>query len=343
MSKAENFQVSASLTLPKFLLALALFALIFIICMSVGSNFKVSALSLSNLKSALSGNWNFEATILYKVRFPRILMAALVGGCLAISGLIFQNILQNPLADPFLIGVSGGCALAAVLVQSMGFHNPYLLAIAAFIGGMLSMFIVEMIAMRTGKINRGVLILAGVVLNALFSAVISLILILSGSNMPKIFAWLLGSLNLPNPNLMIPLGILSLICVIVLWFYSHQLDMVSLGDFHAYHLGHDPERIKWLSIVCASILTSIAVSLSGMIGFVGMFIPHAMRFLFGFKHNYLIPMCFIAGSIVLMCTDSLVRISPTGTELPVGSLTALLGGPFFLLLLINKFKSLKAE
>ena len=318
-----------------------IFIFVFILCLAIGSDSSVKLPSLKTLKNVFAGHFNYQAVILFKIRLPRLLLAIVTGGCLAVSGLVFQNILQNPLADPYLIGVSGGCALTAVIIQALGFHNPIFTALGSLLGGLISMFIVQFIALRTGKINRGVLILSGVVMNAFFSAIMSVVLIFSGSDMPRIFAWLLGSLDLPDASLLIPASIITCLCVAILWIFSHQLDIISLGDFHSYHFGQDPERIKILSVVIASILTSVAVSISGMIGFVGMFVPHAMRFIFGFKHRVLIPVSFVAGSMALMVADTFVRSVPTGTELPVGAVTALFGGPFFLLILINKFRNIK--
>lgn len=321
--------------------ALLLFLLVFILCLSIGSDSSVRLPSIKMIKDSMSGIWHYQTIIVLKIRLPRLLLAIISGGCLAVSGLIFQNILQNPLADPYLIGVSGGCALSAVIIQAAGYHNPIYTAVGAMIGGLVSMIFVQFIASRTGKINRGILILSGVVMNAFFSAIISVILIFSGSDMPRIFAWLLGSLDMPDSALLLPAFIVMFLCVIPLWMLSHQLDIISLGDFHSFHFGQNPERLKVFSVIIASILTSVAVSVSGMIGFVGMFVPHAMRFLFGFKHNILVPVSFIVGGMVLMIADTFVRSVPTGTELPVGAITALFGGPFFLLLLINKFRNSK--
>ncbi len=341
--KSETPKISSgNFSLGKTIAGVFLLLITVLICLSIGPDGSVKLLDIENIQNLVNGNWDYAATILYKVRLPRIFMGIIVGGSLAVSGLVFQNILQNPLADPYLIGVSGGCALAAVFLQVLGFHNPFSIAIGAFVGGMLSMLFVEFIASRTGRINRSVLILAGVVLNAFFSAMISLLLILAGSDMARIFTWLLGSLNLPDTTLLFPTSIIAIVCLTFLWVFSHQLDMVSLGDFHSYHLGLNPEKIKWISIICASILTSISVSLAGMIGFVGMFVPHTMRFIFGFRHSILLPMCFVGGAICLIVTDTVVRVAPTGSELPVGALTALFGGPFFLLLLVKKFRSLRS-
>ena len=306
------------------------------LCLSLGPN--------SDIRLTDSSVWNQAksqaAIIVWKIRFPRLVLGFLVGGSLSVAGLVFQNLLRNPLADPYLIGVSGGAGLAAVLLQLSGRHSPATITLGAFAGGLLAMIGVQFLASRSGQLNRGVLILAGVVMNAFFSAMISLSLIVAGRDMPRIFFWLMGSLNLPDQSHFFPFMIAGGGAMLVLWLFSHQLDLLALGDLQAYHLGGNPERMKWLAVACASVLTAAAVSASGMIGFIGMFVPHSARFLFGHSHRLLLPMTFLLGASLLMGTDTLVRVAPTGTELPVGALTALFGGPFFLLLLLKHARSL---
>ena len=306
------------------------------VCLSLGPD---SSIHLGNAK-VWSQVRNQASIIVWQIRFPRLLLGFLVGGSLSVAGLIFQNLLQTPLADPYLIGVSGGAGLTAVLLQLYGFHSPIATTIGAFVGGLAAMIFVQFLASRAGTLNRGVLILAGVVLNSFFSAMISMSLIWAGRDMPRIFFWLMGSLNLPNNDVFLPFSIACGIGIGVLWIFSHHLDLLAMGDLQAYHLGVNPEKIKWIAVACASVLTASAVAASGMIGFIGMFVPHSARFLFGLSHRLLIPMTFMLGAIILMLTDTVVRISPTGTELPVGALTALLGGPFFLFLLLKNARSL---
>ncbi|MFZ2961369.1 MAG: iron ABC transporter permease [Candidatus Ozemobacteraceae bacterium] len=302
-------------------------------CLGIGPDRSVVPWDPRILHDVWQGQFDERAMILFGIRFPRLLLGSLVGGCLSLSGLVFQGLLQNPLADPFILGVSGGAGLVAVVLQLLGVHNPLLLTGGAFLGGISAVFVVERMASLGGRLDRGRLILAGVVLNAFFGALIALALVFSGQDLPRIFAWLMGSLNIPDPTLFKPLGILSLTVAACVWAMSHPLNLLALGDLHAYHLGLDPDRAKRFALLAASLLTAIAVSLAGMIGFVGMFVPHACRLLLGSDHRRLVPASTCLGACLLMVTDTLVRLSPGGVELPVGTVTALFGAPFFLWLL----------
>lgn len=325
----------AARTTPRrvFFLGLLLMFVTGFLCLGIGPDRSISPWDPSIWKSAISGQFDGKATILFSIRLPRLLLAMLVGGALALSGLIFQGLLQNPLADPFILGVSGGSGLAAVIVQRFGPHDPLTLVLASFGGGLGAIVLVERLAGQNGELDRGRLVLAGVVLNAFFAALISLLLILSGDDLPRIFAWLMGSLSMPDPSLLAPLGFLSMVAAGALWGMSHPLNLLTLGDVRAYHLGLDTVRFKRLTLFLASFLTAVAVSLAGMIGFVGMFVPHAVRIVLGGDHRLLIPGVVAGGGCLLMIADTLVRLSPAGVELPVGTLTALLGAPFFLWLL----------
>jgi len=276
--------------------------------------------------------------ILFSIRFPRVFLGFLVGGCLSLAGLVFQSLLRNPLADPYIIGVAGGCGLAGVSIQMLGIHNPLLLVLCGLLGGLISIVLVERISKKNGKIDRFVLVLAGVVLNAFFASLISLFLFLSGKDMPRIFYWLVGSLTLPETQLLLPLGLIAGITGFILFLHGHCLDLMVLGDFQAFQLGVDPERVKWIALLSGALLTAIAVSLSGMIGFIGMFVPHGVRILLGGNHRILIPICFMSGAVLLMLTDTIARTTPIGYEIPVGTFTAIMGAPFFLWLLI-KYKA----
>lgn len=330
--------------LRSLLLGFGALLLVGVFCLSLGPKESVGVLNPSLWNEFFHGeSLSAEARILFQIRFPRIVLGFLVGGSLALAGLLFQSLLQNPLADPFIIGVSGGSALAAVLAQTLfGLHDPFAVVVVAFVGGLGAMAFVHLIALRTGVLHRGVIILTGVVLNAFFSAAISLVLLLSGRDMPRIFAWLMGSLNMPEPSLLMPMTVLALGTLAVVFVFAHQLNLLSLGDFQAYHLGLAPDRMKWGILAAASLLTSIAVSLSGMIGFIGMFVPHGIRLLFGFDHRYLIPWSFLAGAMVLICADTLVRLSPAG-EIPVGTVTAFLGAPVFLKILFSRSSRLQSD
>jgi iron complex transport system permease protein len=324
-----------SLHPPILLVACIGFALVFLACLSLGFDHTAKPWDLDLWRDYFSGVENSRATILFSIRFPRLLLAGLAGGCLALAGLIFQNLLKNPLADPYVIGVSGGSGLAAVIIQIQGIHNPLVLIAGAFLGGLGTMLLVERLSTRQGRLFHLELILTGVILNAFFSAVISFLLIFSHQDMPRIIFWLMGSCNLPETRVLLPMACLALIAVGILLRYARHLNLLLLGEFQAFHLGIDPERVKWVALITASILTSIAVSMTGMIGFIGMFVPHALRFFFRGNHQMLIPLSFLGGGTLLILTDSFVRVMNVGREIPVGTVTALLGAPFFLFLMLR--------
>jgi len=334
----ESYTKNASFRTAFFILIPTLLFVAFL-SLSLGPDRNTTLFDFKVWQHLFSETPNEAKTIILQIRLPRLILAILVGGILSVSGLILQNLLQNPLADPYIIGVSGGSGLGAVIVQVLGYHDIRLLTLAAFIGGLAAMIFVERLARFAGRINKGVLILSGVVTNAFFAALISIGLIISGEDMPRIFQWLMGSLNMPDTRMIGPMLYPAVFAALLLWFFSHSLDLIALGEFQAYHLGVNVDRVRLIAIACSSLLTAVAVSLTGMIGFIGMFVPHSVRFIFGGKHKVLIPASFFTGAILLTTIDTLIRLAPSGLEMPVGALTALLGAPFFLFLLLKNSES----
>jgi iron complex transport system permease protein len=323
---------------PFFSAVLGCFFLLILVffCASIGTDVTIRAWDLGLWRQFLSGESSRETIILFSIRLPRVFLGLVVGLCLSVSGLIFQSLLRNPLADPFIIGVSGGCGLTAVFLQVLHVHDPFLLILGSFVGGLLTILAVEKTASQSGILNRYVLVLTGVMFNAFFSALITFLLLYSAADMPRIFYWLLGSLNLPSFQTLPLMGLLAMVITLFLMGFGHAVDVLSLGDFPAYHLGIDPEKTKWIALISASMLTAIAVSISGMIGFVGMFIPHLVRLLVGGGHRLLIPLSALGGATFLMLTDTFLRVSSVGAIVPIGTITAALGAPFFLFLLWRK-------
>ena len=289
-----------------------------------------------------------SSVILLQVRLPRVLLSYLVGGCLAAVGVGLQALLRNPLADPYVLGVSSGAALGVSLAMLFGVGTAVLatlsLPVCAMLGGLLSIFIVYRIALSYGGLPVYTLLLAGVILNATFSSLIMFITsIMAPSRTFTVLQWLMGSLTAPSYAALSVLAAYVVIGGFILFWQAQSLNLLSLGDETARSLGVEVERVKKTVFFSSALLTGAVVSFSGMIGFVGMVIPHAVRMIIGPDHRLLLPAAALAGGTFLMAADTLARILLAPSEIPVGIITALAGGPFFLYLLINKKSRIAAQ
>ncbi|MGV8122641.1 MAG: FecCD family ABC transporter permease [Candidatus Xenobiia bacterium LiM19] len=276
--------------------------------------------------------------ILLQVRLPRLILAALTGAALAMAGTTFQGLLRNPLADPYVIGTSSGAALGATISMVLGLREPILgispIPFFAFAGALVSMFLVYTISRRNGKVPMDTFLLAGVIVGSFMGALVSCLMACAKADIPKIVFWLMGSFSgreeWINVLLILPYLVVG---SLVLYRYSHSLNLIAMGEDAASHKGVDVERTKVMLIISASLITASAVSVSGLIGFVGLMIPHMMRHITGPDHRILIPASALAGAFFLMSTDTFARTVLSPQEIPVGVITALLGAPFFLYLL----------
>jgi iron complex transport system permease protein len=280
-------------------------------------------------------------TIVLQLRMPGVIGAALVGAALSIAGVLFQGMLRNPLADPYLIGTSSGAALGAAIAFVLpydtlsGLYFP-LTPILAFVGAVLSVLFVYAIARVGGQTPVVTLLLAGVVINAVLVAIQTLILTISPHaqfTLDSLFSWLAGGVSVTTWLPDVVVGGFVLVGFVLAWLLSGALDAFGLGEEGAAHLGLHVERYKLLIIMVGSLLTAAAVSISGLIGFVGLVVPHTMRLLLGPRHRLLLPATALAGAIFLILADLLARTVIAPTILPVGVFTALVGAPFFLFLL----------
>ncbi len=277
-------------------------------------------------------------TILFQVRLPRLILAALTGAALAMAGTAFQGLLRNPLADPYIIGTSSGAALGATVSIVLGLREPILgispIPFAAFAGAVISMFLVYTISRRNGKVPMDTFLLAGVIVGSFMGALVSCLMACARADIPKIVFWLMGSFSgreeWINVLLILPYLVIG---SLVLYRYSHSLNLIAMGEDVASHKGVEVERTKVALIISASLITASAVSVSGLIGFVGLMIPHIMRRITGPDHRILIPASALAGAFFLMSADTFARTVLSPQEIPVGVITALLGAPFFLYLL----------
>jgi len=279
-----------------------------------------------------------------KLRLFRILLAVIAGASLATSGVIFQGLLRNPLADPYLLGVSSGASFGAVLSLTLGLGSLRfgieLLPVFAFIGGLSTVILVYNLSRTKDKVPVQTLLLAGVVVGAVFSSLVMFLVAISRANqLHSIIWWLLGSLEIIDKRQLIGISLVSIFGIAITLYYSRQLNILSLGDESAIHLGVNVELMKKIFFVVASLLATSTVAVCGIIGFVGLIIPHIMRLIVGPDHRVLIPACVFSGAIFLVGCDILARNLLTPAELPIGVITALCGGPFFIFLLRKKRKT----
>lgn len=274
--------------------------------------------------------------ILFQLRLPRVALAVLVGLALAIAGTLFQGLFRNPLADPAIVGVSSGAALGAIAVivaGGGGLLGGLGVSLAAFIGGMVTAFFVYRIARVGPAVNVATLLLAGIAVAAVISAVMSLVMSFAGEEIRSIYFWLLGGLSARGWTAvevvgpMVALGAAGAVLLI------RDLNLVSLGEERAAQLGVDVDRFKWQAVALGALLAGAAVSVAGVIGFVGLMTPHVMRLIVGSDHRRLLPAVLLAGPIFLVLADLVSRVAIAPQELPLGAVTALVGGPFFLFLL----------
>jgi iron complex transport system permease protein len=286
--------------------------------------------------------------VLTSIRLPRILMTLLIGAALGISGSALQGLFRNPLVEPSLIGVSGGSAVAVVLLIVFGgslalpkggalFNS--ILPIAAFSGGLIATFLVLKLSSQQGSTNIAVLILIGVALNALAGAVIGLAIFYADENQLRTFTfWTLGDLGGAEWEKLKVGAPLLLLSSVGLLFFSKPLNALAIGEAEAFHMGVDVERTKLVIILLSALGVGVSVSLSGMISFIGLIVPHVIRVLFHADHRLVLPASVLGGALLLILSDLIARTIVSPAELPIGVVTALIGAPFFIALLINAKK-----
>ena len=279
--------------------------------------------------------------IVWQVRLPRILLAFLVGGSLAGVGVALQALLRNPLAEPFVLGISSGAAFGATLAMLLGVGNTFLgvstLPLWAFAGGLLAIMVVYRISVAYRMLSVHTLLLAGVILNALFSALIMFAISIADPTQAfKMMLWLMGTLTVPEFWTLVTLLVYLACGFLILFWLARPLNILTLGDESARSLGVEVDRIKKLVFVTSALVTGAVVSIAGLIGFVGMVVPHAVRMIIGADHRLLLPVAALAGGAFLTVADTVARTALAPTELPVGVVTALIGGPFFIYLLVQR-------
>lgn len=280
--------------------------------------------------------------LILEVRLPRTVTAILVGASLAASGVVLQGLFRNPLADPTLIGVSAGASFGAVsvivLLSSLGaVLVSYLLPIGAFAGGMLATFLVYRVATRFGQTETSLLLLGGIAVGALGSAGIGILSYFANdAELRDLTLWSMGSVSKTEwLNIALASPIL-LVGLFIIFRYRAILNAMSMGEHVAYQMGHDVKRIKKILLVLTALLVSVSVSISGIILFIGLVVPHLLRMLVGADHKHLLPLSMLGGAALLLIADIISRFVVAPAELPVGLVMSLLGSPFFILLLVQQ-------
>lgn len=270
-------------------------------------------------------------------RLPRLLLASILGGGLALAGATFQALLRNPLAEPYILGVSGGAAVGAVIVLALGLTTlaSWTLPLAAFAGALLAIAVVFRVATAAGRaLDVRVLLLAGVVTGAFFSAVISFILAVSDARTVRsAVLWMMGSTAGADWQTVAVAAAYTLPTALVLIGLARPLNTLAVGEETALYLGTDVERVKRIAFAAASLVTAAGVAVAGVIGFVGLVVPHALRLVVGSDLRILLPLCFLVGAAFLTTADTLARVLLSPTEIPIGVVTAFVGVPIFLVLL----------
>lgn len=278
--------------------------------------------------------------IICDLRWPRILLAMFVGAALALSGCGFQAILRNPLADPYIVGTSSGASLGATLaivlhIPNFGFYLPSV-PLMAFIGAILAMLAVYHLAKAGGTLPVSTFLLAGVIVGSFAGALVSLLMSLAGQDLQRVVIWMMGTLDQADSKSLLMVVPYLLIGFAALFMYAMPLNMLCMGEEHAKSLGVNVEALKLIVVVACSLMTAASVAVAGMIGFLGLVIPHITRLLVGPDHRLLLPISAINGASFLILADTIARTVIAPQELPVGVLTALVGAPFFFFILKKK-------
>jgi iron complex transport system permease protein len=294
-----------------------------------------------SLARAIGEPASIDSTILFTARMPRVALAAISGGALACVGVAFQALLRNPLADPYVLGVSGGAAAGATLAIVAGagafsLLGAALVPAAALAGGLGATLLVYGIARAGGEVSGTTIVLAGVIVNAIAASIITFIkTLVSAAKAQELLFWLMGFLDVPSTAQLVSVVIWTALGLALLGFDAGRLNLLSLGREPAAHLGVEVSRVERRVFFAASAIAGAVVSLTGLIGFVGLVVPHAVRRLVGSDHRIVLPAALLLGASTLVLCDLAARAAFRwlGTEPPVGAVTALIGGPVFLLLL----------
>jgi iron complex transport system permease protein len=326
---------------PGRVFRLSLIMILFLLLVAAASLLLGTAeVSFHRFIALVSGTLNPDdpaRLIILRIRLPRIILAGLAGFSLALGGVVFQALLRNPLADPFILGVSSGSAFGAIIGILLGFTFSAGIPLMSFAGALLTVYLVLALGTRRMGMESSTILLTGVILNAFFTAVIMFFIsIVADSRLHTMLFWLYGDLSQSRYASLIILTPALIVTSVILFSFSKELNLITTGEEIALQLGVDVEKAKKTCLVLVSLMIGLVVSFSGLIGFVGLIVPHLARMAFGSDHRLLLPVASLGGATFLIAADTLARLLISPSELPVGVITAFMGAPFFLYLLTVK-------
>lgn len=334
--------MKAPLTKQRWIATLAALALVLLLALLIGASIGSTAISPWNWLKITDETQRLWMGRILDYRLRRALLAGLIGGALALAGAGFQAILRNPLAEPYLLGVMGGGAFGCITALMMNLRSMSIRPLAAFIGTTVSMILVWTVAggrgWKTSSPRSQNLILAGVIVNAFFAGIIMFLTSILGTEKVKSFLfWVMGDLSSERSyGWLMFVSIYICAGMVMILPLARDYNLLSLGEDSARQLGSPVERVKMLTFIGASLMTAACVSVAGLIGFVGLIVPHTVRLIAGPDHRLLLPASVLSGAIFLILCDSLSRTIFPSTEIPIGAVTAFFGGPFFLWLLRSR-------
>lgn len=324
------------LILKRLLMVSVLLAAVLLAAMFLGISMGSSGNSFKAVWASLFGNAedNVLSTIIWRLRMPRVIMAALVGATLSVGGLVFQALLRNPLAEPYILGISGGSAIGAILGILMGLSRFPGVSLTAFTGSILTLLLILGISSGQSILKKNSVLLSGVMVNAFCSAVIMFLVSLTrDAKLHNIIFWLMGDLSLGTMEQTGMLAVLLLPCFLLIFWLSNTMNLLLMGRDMAQTMGVNIKAVTLVLLITTSFMVSATVSQCGLIGFVGLVIPHLFRLLLGPDHRILVPACILGGGAYMVICDILARILPQQGEMPAGVITAMIGAPLFIYLL----------
>mgnify|MGYP001812407725 FL=1 len=324
------------LILRRLLMVSAVLAAALVAVMFLGLSMGSSGNSFQAVWESLFGSFEDSVLrmIIWRIRMPRVIMAALVGATLSLGGLVFQALLRNPLAEPYILGISGGSAIGAILGILMGLSRFPGISLTAFIGSILTLVLILGISSGQSLLKKNSILLSGVMVNAFCSAVIMFLVSLTrDAKLHNIIFWLMGDLSLGTMDQIGLLAVLLFPCFLLIFWLSNTMNLMLMGREMAQSMGVNIKAVTLTLLITASFMVSATVSQCGLIGFVGLVIPHLFRLLLGPDHRILAPACILGGGAYMVICDILARILPEQGEMPAGVITAMIGAPLFIYLL----------
>ncbi|MEE9611850.1 MAG: iron ABC transporter permease [Desulfatiglandales bacterium] len=332
--------IKKPLTPAKVAVLSLIMCLLLLLVAAVSLVLGTAEISLNQIIGLLSGTLQTEdpaRLIILKIRLPRVILAGLVGFSLALGGVVFQALLRNPLADPFILGVSSGSAFGAILGIVFGLSFSLGIPVMSFAGALLTIYLLMTLGARKMGMESSTILLTGVIINAFFTAIIMFFIsIVADARLHSMLFWLYGDLSQSRYTQLALIAPVLVIASIILYGFARHLNLITAGEETALQLGVEVESAKKICFLVVSLMIGLVVAFSGLIGFIGLMVPHLARMAFGADHRLLIPIASLGGASFLIAADTLARTIISPSELPVGVITAFMGAPFFIYLLKMK-------